>query len=94
MSEFKGTSGPWGVYNDTIIESELGGFICDVCGDSTSWEDDKNNAKLMAAAPDLLDAVNLILDLQTRGFIVLGDKHTGTLQASVNRALGKINEDK
>ena len=38
MSEFKGTPWPWRVHANTSIESELGGFICEAYGDSTSWE--------------------------------------------------------
>ncbi len=57
MSEFKGTKGPWSVSANTSVDSELGGFICEAYGDSTSFEQDQANAKLIAAAPELLDAL-------------------------------------
>lgn len=63
MSEFKGTKGPWGVSANTSVDSELGGFICEAYGDSTSFEEDQANAKLIAAAPELLEALQWALPL-------------------------------
>ena len=49
MKEFKGTPGPWH-YDDELggVYSERCQFVCDVT--------DKDNAKLIAAAPELLEA--------------------------------------
>lgn len=79
MKEFKGTPGPWH-YDD-----ELGGcyskgcqFVCDVT--------DKNNAKLIAAAPELLEALIKLVDIvddMTHG------PSTDAAHAAINKALGE-----
>lgn len=102
MKEFKGTAGPWVVVDDeysanntdssvTIQSLELGVTVAVVGPDyeAPSYSQDIINANLIAAAPDLLSAVNLILELQLRGFITLGDKHNGTLSSAVAKALGE-----
>lgn len=47
------------------------------------------NSKLIAAAPDLLEALQSILELQTRGYVVLGDKYTDMARAAISKALGE-----
>jgi len=61
MSDFKGTPGPWVVEEDTSITSDRDGFLCEAHGDSTSWDEDQANANLIAAAPELLEALQDML---------------------------------
>ena len=88
MKEFKGTPGPWflgGVENEKKSINASAYFIALVDEGACS----NANANLIAAAPDLLGAVNLILELQLRGFITLGDKHTHNLKSAIAKALGE-----
>ncbi|RKQ38549.1 hypothetical protein [Enterobacter sp. R1(2018)] len=63
MSEFKGTPGPWSAGEDeesmatSIITAGSGDILCVVGTFMTSIEEDLANAALIAAAPDLLEAL-------------------------------------
>jgi len=57
--EFKGTKGEWSVsesgnptFNKCVV-GEDGGSVCFV----TNWSDSEENAKLIASAPELLEAL-------------------------------------
>ena len=63
--EFKGTSGKWNIHEDNEIGLLIGGYnpISDVCtvhryGDKT---EENANAKLIASAPELLEACESML---------------------------------
>lgn len=90
MSEFKGTLGPWSVHADTSIESELGGFICEAFGDSTSWEEDQANANLIATAPELLEALQHVLNVKRSEERGNYGAHVNykKLENAINKALG------
>ncbi|EOI3576225.1 hypothetical protein ACMS05_000963 [Cronobacter turicensis] len=47
------------------------------------------NAYLIAAAPDLLEALKSIMELQTRGYVMLGDKCTEMARAAIAKAIGE-----
>lgn len=84
MKDFKGTPGPWHVqFGDEIYAGDS------VDNEQVATANDCHDADLISAAPELLFAVNLILELQLRGFITLGDKHTGTLSSAIAKALGE-----
>ncbi|MCW5001022.1 hypothetical protein M7963_05785 [Enterobacter roggenkampii] len=56
------------------------------------WNMDKKTIRdytLIAAAPDLLEALQSIIELQTRGYVVLGDKYTDMARAAISKALGE-----
>ncbi|KUR20286.1 hypothetical protein [Enterobacter roggenkampii] len=55
----------------------------------TSFDKTIANAHLIAAAPDLLEALQSIIELQTRGYVVLGDKYTNMVSAAISKALGE-----
>ena len=76
MKEFKGTPGLWH-YDDELggIYSKGGQFVCDVT--------DKNNANLIAAAPELLEALR---DLESRACIYV---NTSKAKSAINKALGE-----
>lgn len=80
--EFKGTPGPWHWEGQVLGNDEI-----IVGGDS--WRFSEANKALIAAAPELLEALQSIMELQTRGFVVLGDKHTNMARAAINKALGE-----
>ena len=72
MKEFKGTKGKWMVagYDDLKVVPDMQnnehiGYIAH-CGDGTRWGNDyevaKANAQLIAAAPDLLEALLSLMD--------------------------------
>lgn len=49
----------------------------------------RGDVRLMEAAPDLLEALQSIIELQTRGYVVLGDKYTDMARAAISKALGE-----
>ncbi|EOW2397078.1 hypothetical protein ACNY4R_002417 [Cronobacter sakazakii] len=55
----------------------------------TSLSVSKADMALIAAAPDLLEALNSIMELQTRGYVVLGDKCTEMARAAIAKAIGE-----
>lgn len=62
------TKGEWHVFLDTI-QNRSGGKIAEVCTENdtckNNWED---NAKLIAAAPDLFKALQLLVDRVENGW--------------------------
>ena len=75
MSKF--TSGPWEAYGENVTSDY--GFICTGHGASTtngqSFEQQCNNAKLIAAAPELLQACKNTLNiLCSTGYEINKDK--------------------
>lgn len=95
MKEFKGTKGEWEIMMDDdeikVIQSsslENGSgwrsYVA-ICEEVQCIED----ANLITAAPDLLEALQSIIELQTRGYVVLGDKYTGMARAAIIKALGE-----
>lgn len=71
MGTFKGTPGPWkfrvnatadGFYIQSEDEDRFDSFIGDVGGGLQLKKEIETNAKLIAAAPELLEALNAITD--------------------------------
>lgn len=90
MNELKVTPGPWGVFKGTMIESKSGVFICDVLGHSTSQEEDEANANLIAAAPELLEALQAMLNkAYKQNWNDQYPDEIETAQAAIARALGQ-----
>ncbi|HCD6739233.1 hypothetical protein ACYCOH_21395 [Klebsiella pneumoniae] len=92
MQEFKGTRGPWFSDNTRAIgpisteDDQSYGMIIPV-----GWvefdpeiEVQVANQKMMAAAPELLEALQLMLNSQ-----VLPVWHQSIARAAINKALGK-----
>ncbi|ELY4027177.1 hypothetical protein QMS95_04390 [Cronobacter sakazakii] len=61
--KFKGTPGPWSAHDDeesmatSVVMNDFGDILCVVGTYMTSAEEDYANANLIAAAPDLLEAL-------------------------------------
>ena len=78
MSEAKFTPGPWYIDSRLIVGPRINsdgaddGFISEVCDASLSMGDRKANSHLIAAAPDLYEALDnlvAILELDTRSYV-------------------------
>lgn len=92
MSEAKFTKGkwdldiydPWSEYAEWFIESNycINGIIC-------AEIRNKKDAHLIAAAPEMYEALEHVLKMQLRGFIVLGNEATGKIQKSLAKARGE-----
>lgn len=93
MAQFKGTPGTWLVteIDDDGLSEQSSTMV--VAGDTviacvgpsvhTLLGIDKNNAKLIAAAPELLEALQ---DLQARAYIYV---NTSKAEAAINKATGE-----
>lgn len=93
MSEFKGTPGPWFITGSMTkyIEARIdGGMIQEVAACGPTHEDNgygaqqNANANLIAAAPELLEALQEVVRISDR-------KHDAwdKAKAAINKALGK-----
>ncbi|WP_432693104.1 hypothetical protein [Morganella morganii] len=85
--EFKGTPGPWSHADSHGLNETAGGAIhgdgktlCLVLGKGIGKEKATANAKLMAAAPDLLEAL-----IELRKLVAYHDQ----ADAAINKALGR-----
>jgi hypothetical protein len=85
--KFKGTKGNWKISksgNETFnicITAEDGGSVCFI----TNWYEAGNNAKLIAAAPELLEACINALKHHQGGHSDIGYE----LRSAINKALGE-----
>lgn len=95
MKEFKGSAGPWSAHDDeesmatSVVMNDFGDILCVVGTFMTSTEEDYANANLIAAAPDLLEA------LQELAFLYEHDEGCRELteykraKAAISKALGE-----
>lgn len=88
--EFKGTPGPWLHAGSCGLNETAGGAIhgdgrtlCLILGKGIGKEKATANAKLMAAAPEMLGFL-----LKIKGAYYLSDKHQSELNSIINKALG------
>lgn len=93
--EFKGTPGPWVHAGGNSLTETIGGAIngdvktlCLILGKGIGKEKATANAKLMAAAPELLEQLirlrNKIADYHPDD-----DDHLDVVDAAINKALGR-----
>lgn len=86
MENFKGTPGPWSVnHHYNWIESENADKV--VIGGSQGFGD--NDANLIAAAPELLEALKLIISYHDDGNCVLHKEDVSMAKAAIKKALGE-----
>ena len=72
MSEPKFTPGPWkvGPVDDTRVEDALGNEVAQIDGDYNhpdTWPIMEANARLIASAPELYEALEGLIDIADRG---------------------------
>lgn len=74
-NEFEGTPGPWGIDTRRVIKDRVvsSNGLTVACTDGNSSEEDEANARLIAAAPELLEALQKTNDLLKD----LDNTHTG-----------------
>ena len=97
MENFKGTPGPWFEHREgfstVYIEARIGGGMIQevaACGPCDKGSDQQSaNAKLIAAAPELLEALELILSYHDDGNCVLHKEDVSMARAAINKALGE-----
>ena len=83
MKKFKGRGGPWH-YDDELsgVYSESCRFVCDVT--------DKDNGALIAAAPDLLEALQkMVSKAHKQNWNDAYPEELQSAQAAINKALGE-----
>ena len=92
MEEFKGTPGPWGIMDDDgelkIVQSgsiEYGRGWKSYSG-ICSEVSDQDNANLIAAAPELLEALINLVDVVDD---MVHGPSTDAAHAAINKALGE-----
>ena len=97
MKEFKGTPGPWFEHREgfstVYIEARIGGGMIQevaACGPCDKGSDQQSaNAKLIAAAPELLEAlqyINHAINHGTQMGIVKGQEMA---ESAIKKALGE-----
>lgn len=87
MTNTNHTPGPWRVSGYRLaVLAELNGIkvvIAD-CNRTLGYSESEANARLLAAAPDLLEALQLILTADQRGFDL--DYIKGCARAAISKA--------
>lgn len=92
MKEFKGTPGPWVLDEfDNVVHGNVDGWgrkesvrVSGVALPGRVTEEYAANTRLVSAAPDLLEALQLFLDAQ-----ILPEYHQGVARAVISKALGE-----
>ena len=92
MKAFKGTPGPWNYCADEpdwVTDSNDNIAVARVTRYNTDAEAQHANAKLIAAAPELLEVLKLILSYHDDGNCVLHKEDVSMARAAINKALGE-----
>jgi hypothetical protein len=99
MSNAKHTPGPWSVgwnieanlYQIDAPDGDSGDTapIADVWAHNALESECKANAALIAAAPDLLEALNAVMDSYQRGQMAIEHKVFNKMRVAIARAEGK-----
>ena len=87
MGQFKGTPGPWHVSNEgcMLIRDDAGLSIVAKYVGYTNDEEELANAQLIAAAPELLEALRMIMT----GDFYMPKESADAARAAINKALGE-----
>lgn len=85
----KHTPGPWDVQGDTYVT--VNSLIIAHCKQAgrTSLDEAMANARLIAAAPDLLAALEKVIDYHVTGINPLSDAAILSARAAIARARGE-----
>lgn len=82
----KHTPGPWCAVEGTVFK-DYGDKAYPVASVEGWGEDTDHNARLIAAAPDLLEALKRIVDWDAAG-LALTEDHAGQARAAIAKAEG------
>jgi hypothetical protein len=94
MKEFEGSKGPWSAHDDeesmatSVVMNDFGDILCVVGTYITSTEEDYANANLIAAAPDLLEALQDMLS----GWKYIREQHGDLYGVGWDRAQDKAQQ--
>lgn len=83
MSDFKGTPGPWFWENGVLCNKDF------IIGGGGHAFQNQANANLIAAAPEILGALELILSYHDDGNCVLHQDDVSMAKAAIKKALGR-----
>lgn len=96
MENFKGTPGPWVAHDDeesmatSVIMNDFGDILCVVGTYMTSFEEDYANANLIAAAPELLEALQrMVSKSHKQNWNDAYPEELQSAQAAINKAMGE-----
>lgn len=87
--EFKGTPGPWYTSNEgrlLVRDEEWQCIIADSIG-CNGDEEEVANARLISAAPELLEQLIRLRDI-VANYLPEDDDHLDVVDAAINKALG------
>ena len=87
MTQFKGTPGPWYVSNEgcMLIRDDAGLSIVAKYVGYTRDEEELANARLIATAPELLEALQLIMN----GDFYMPKESADVAKLAINKATGE-----
>ena len=92
----KHTPGPWIVKRSPfeVYNVDHGALTHEICSGNLMIaalyaDEDGPDARLISAAPDLLEVLDHILEMQLRGFIYLGDEVNAKARAAIAKARGE-----
>ena len=90
MSESKFTPGPWEDRKDlSILSIRRRTANANVFNKRISWQEKKANARLIAAAPDMYEAILSVLHADACGFAGMMDSALTKARAAIAKADGK-----
>ena len=96
MEKFKGTPGPWVAHDDeesmatSVIMNDFGDILCVVGTYMTSTEEDFANSNLIAAAPELLEALQkMVSKAHKQNWNERYESEMNAARAAINKALGE-----
>lgn len=92
MKELEITPGKWSVFygtNGTVVLNEDDEMIVSARNAISGFSEQEANARLIAAAPDLLAALQLIISYHDDGNCELHSEDVAMARAAISKALGE-----
>lgn len=90
MTDTQHTPGPWQADSDAYVVNEYNQVIADVfINDDDNWRERAANARLIAAAPELLAALQAVADYLPVSGILLRNDIDAAMRAAIAKATGQ-----